>query len=565
MNEEYKGVNLLELMFRLKSLNKIGIALSSEKDDTRLLELILEEAKSISFADGGTLFTRTDDDRLEFQIMMTDSINFYKGGSSGEPIPYRSLPIYNTKGQPNINTVAVCAALTGETINLPDAYEDTRFELSGTVMFDRKMNYRSKSFLAVPLKNHDGEVLGVLQLINAINPKTGEITTFSHFDQELVESLASQAAVALSNQRLLEGQRRLFEGFIKLIAKAIDDKSKYTSGHCQRVPVLTMMLADAAAKIQTGPLKNFSMDKEKRYELNVAGMLHDCGKITVPEYVIDKETKLHTMHDRISEIDTRFEVLKRDTEITLLQEKVETLLLGEKVEPDIVRAELAQQIKSAHDMLNEERDFLRKANVGGEFMKEEAQDRVRLISEKHRWINPEDELIPLLTEEEIYNLTIPKGTLTKEERTVINRHIDTTIAMLESLPYPKNLQSVPEYAGGHHECMDGRGYPKGLTRDQLSIPARVMGIADIFEALTAQDRPYKKPMSLSVALTILGKMKLDNHIDPDLFDVFIHEKVYLKYAYRYLSPDQIDMDEESVKTIPGYNPLPEEDMDETST
>ncbi len=520
---------------RLKTLLNVGIALSAEKDGTRLLEMILQESKRIAFADGGTLYTRTEDNHLKFEIMLNDTLKLHTGGTSGAPVILPALPLYNNQGEPNLDMVAVCAAVRGKTINIPDAYTNTEFEFSGTRAFDKQTGYRSQSFLTVPMKDHEGEVIGVLQLINALHPVTQKIGIFGTCEQELVESLASQAAVALVNQRLIEDQRRLFEALIQLIATAIDDKSPYTGGHCRRVPELTLMLADAAANTQTGPLKDFTLTEEDRYELKVAGWLHDCGKITTPEYIIDKSTKLETLFDRIEMIDTRFEVLKRDAEIAMLREQLAAQARGETVDVKAMAAQLAQDMAQ----LDEDREFLHRCNVGGEYMSYALRERVLRIAQ-HRWVTPEGKEDYLLSEEEVSNLNISRGTLTPEERKIINSHIDVTINMLEALPYPKFLQHVPEYAGGHHEHVDGTGYPKGLTGEQMSIPAKVMGIADIFEALTAKDRPYKKPMHLSQALTILERMKEDKHIDPDLFDVFIREKVYLQYAKVFLTPEQID-------------------------
>jgi HD-GYP domain-containing protein (c-di-GMP phosphodiesterase class II) len=537
----------IDLLSRLKALNNIGVALSAEKDGTQLQEMILKEAKKIAFADGGTLYIRTEDNQLKFEIMLTDSLNIHRGGTSASTVnDMPLLPMYKPNGEPNLGIVAVYAAVHGQTINIPDAYSNTEFEFSGMRKFDQEMKYHSKSFLTVPMKDHDGEIIGVLQLINAKNPVTGEITVFGSLEQELVESLASQAAVALANQSLLEKQRLLFEGFIKLIAKALDEKSPYNGEHCRRVPELTIMLADAASKIDIGPLKDFKMTEVDFYELKVAGLLHDCGKITTPEYVIDKATKLQTIFDRIDLIDTRFEVLKRDAEIALLREQ-----LGEKLDSQALETKLAEKVK----ILNQESKFLHQCNRGGEFMSDELKQQVSAIS-KRRWKSTIGGQViekNFLSNNEVYNLQIAKGTLTTEEREIINNHIDATINMLEALPYPKYLQHVPEYAGGHHERMDGKGYPKGLKREQMSIPARMMGIADVFEALTAGNRPYKSAMPLPIALNILGKLKEDNHIDPDLFDVFIQQKVYLRYAERFLIPEQIQ--EVDLSKLPGYNPL----------
>jgi len=307
------------------------------------------------------------------------------------------------------------------------------------------------------------------------------------------------------------------------------------------VPELTLMLADAAQAMESGPLKKFSMSEEDRYELRIAGWLHDCGKVTTPEYVMDKSLKLETIYDRMGLVRIRFEVLKRDLKL-----KLQEACLNGTLEP----AEMEQQYRQQVQQLDSDCEFLVRCNTGGEHMSEEDQARVRQIS-AYRWSNADGEEQPVLSDEEVLNLTIERGTLNSDERHIINHHIVATIAMLESLPYPKHLKRVPEFAGGHHECMDGSGYPRGLTREQMSVQARVMGIADVFEALTAADRPYKKPMKLSKALNILGHMCTGNKIDPDLFQVFIDQKVYMKYAEIYLDPDQIDAVDPA--SIPGYH------------
>jgi HD-GYP domain-containing protein (c-di-GMP phosphodiesterase class II) len=439
--------------------------------------------------------------------------------------------------------VAAHAALTGKTVNIADAYTADGFDFSGTRAFDSKTGYRSKSFLTVPMRNHEGEPIGVLQLLNAQDPRTGEIVAFSASDQRLAESLASQAAVALTNRMLINQLEELFESFINLINSAIDEKSPYTGGHCQRVPVLTMLLAEAVNETRQGPLSDFHMSDKDRYELKIAGLLHDCGKVTTPVHVVDKATKLETIYDRVHLIDTRFEVLKRDAEIESLKKRAGLGLM-----------EMAEEEKRLRDRLrqyDEDRRFLHACNIGGERMKDEDIATVKRIA-AYRWRDVSGHEAEFLTADEVKNLTIRAGTLTDDERKVINHHIVATIRMLEALPWPKHLTKVPEYAGGHHERMDGKGYPKGLKRDEMSVQARCMGIADIFEALTAKDRPYKKGKTLSESLEILGRMKEGNHIDPDLFDVFVRRKVYRRYAEKFLDKEQIDEVDES--KIPGYQP-----------
>jgi HD-GYP domain-containing protein (c-di-GMP phosphodiesterase class II) len=526
-----------DLLLRLEQLNEIGTALSRERDISRLLESILVAAKTISHADGGTLYRVTDDlQALRFEILRTDSLHIAMGGTSGNTIDFPNLPLYDASGRHNDSLVAAYAALNNQTVNIKDAYTEPDFDFSGTRQFDERTGYRSQSFLAVPMRDHEGDLIGVLQLINATDPATGEVRAFSGADQSLAESLASQAAIAITNRKLMTQLEALFESFISLINLAIDEKSHYTGGHCQRVPALTMMLAEAVNASTTGPLATFSMDDRDRYELKIAGLLHDCGKVTTPVHVVDKATKLQTLFDRIQLVDTRFEVLKRDLEIAALRAQ----LAQREVRNAPAEAAVMAQARAAMAALDEDRNFLRAANLGAEYMQEADVQRVRAIGTNNTWRNTDGLETDFLSADEIENLSIRGGTLTAAERDVINYHIVATIKMLEQLPWPKHLKNVPEYAGGHHERMDGKGYPKGLTRDQMSVQARVMGIADIFEALTARDRPYKQGMKLSQAMGIMHKFRMGGHIDPDLFDVFVNERVYLRYAEQFLDPWQID-------------------------
>ncbi|MBK9594078.1 MAG: GAF domain-containing protein [Rhodocyclales bacterium] len=536
-----------DLFDRFEQLNEIGAALSHERDLNRLLETILVAAKNITHADGGTLYRVTEDERsLRFEIVRTDSLKIAMGGTSGNPIPFPLLPLRTESGEENNSMVAAYAAIHQKTVNIADAYQAEGFDFSGTRKFDERTGYRSQSFLTVPMKNHENAVIGVLQLLNSIDPDSGKVTPFSAADQRLAESLASQAAIALTNRQLISQLEVLFESFIQLINVAIDEKSPYTGGHCERVPVLTMMLAEAVNETKQGPLADFSMTDKDRYELKIAGLLHDCGKVTTPVHVVDKATKLQTLFDRIHLVDTRFEVLKRDAQIAMLKAKLALR------DPHDAHAEAALDEDLARHLhqIESDREFLRQSNVGSELMTPEDQERVKRIGTGYRWIGVDGKSANFLSDDELENLNIRAGTLTQKERETINYHIVATIKMLEQLPWPKHLKNVPEYAGGHHERMDGKGYPKGLSREQMSVQARVMGIADIFEALTARDRPYKRGKTLSESLQILGKFRLGGHIDPDLFDVFVREKVYLKYAEKFLDPEQIDEVDES--KIPGY-------------
>ena len=522
------------LYTRLEQLNDIGTSLSGEHDIDCLLEKILLAVKGITHADGGTLYTLAPDGRyLNFRIVRTDSLGIAYGGQGRAPLPghFKDLPLYLDDGQPNAHMVAAHVALSGETANIPDAYEEERFDFSGTRRFDAATGYRSTSFLTVPMKNHEGEVIGVLQLLNAVDPDTRVVRAFTPGDQRLAESLGSQAAVALTNRQLIAQLETLFESFVQLIDTAIDEKSPYTGGHCARVPELTMLLAEAVNRTTEGPLAGFSLTDKDRYELRIAALLHDCGKITTPVHVVYKATKLETIFDRVELVAARFAALKAQAQAEMWR----AVAGGE--------AEVAarERCEALCRQMDEDLAFVRQANRGSERMDDAAVERVREMATRYRWMDAQGTEQPLLSDNEVENLSIRAGTLTAAEREVINHHIVATIQMLEKLPWPKHLARVPEYAGGHHERMDGKGYPKGLKRDEMSLQARMMGIADIFEALTASDRPYKAPMRLSQALKIMQNFKDNGHIDPDLYDVFVAEQVPQKYAQKFLAESQRDL------------------------
>ena len=564
----------------------IGIALSAERNHDRLMEMILLEAKSLCNADGGTLYLRTAEDTLKFEIMRNDSLDIAMGGTTGKEINFPALDMFDTKsGEPNHKNVATHVALTGQSVNVGDAYRTKRFDFSGTKKFDKGIGYRSRSFFTAPMKNHDGDVIGVLQLLNAQDTETGEVVPFSPDLEPIVVALTSQAAVALDNQNLIAAQKELLDAFIELIASAIDAKSPYTGGHCQRVPELTKMLVRAACESEEAPFNGFDLTEDEWYELHIAAWLHDCGKVTTPEYVVDKATKLETIYDRIHEVRTRFEVLKRDAEIEYLKAR-----LDGKGQP----AKLKKDFDERLAQIDDDFEFIAECNMGGEFMADDRVERVKRIAAM-KWQRTLDDRAGLSHDEmermertpkkklpvteyvladkvehvierhardlidddnefgfklnmpedkynlgEVYNLCIGRGTLTPEERFKINDHMVQTIIMLEQLPFPKHLKRVPEYAGGHHETLIGTGYPRRLSKEDMSIPARAMAIADIFEALTAADRPYKKAKTLSESVRIMSFMKKDQHIDPDLFALFLNNGVFTEYAEKFLLPEQID-------------------------
>ncbi len=524
---------------RLELLLRVGVALSAETDTGRLLELILLEAKELTRADGGTLYLRQDEEHLCFAIMRTDSLGIALGGTTGQPITLPSIPLRDPEtGAPNHRHIASSAALRKQSINIPDAYDTTRFDFSGTKAFDAQSGYRSVSFLTIPMLDAEGRVVGVLQLINARHPETQEVIAFDDLDQQTVEVLASQAGVSLQNKLLRDAQRDLLESFIRMIASAIDAKSGYTGGHCERVPLIAEMLARAACAAKTGPFADFQLSELEWYELHIGAWLHDCGKVVTPVHVMDKSKKLETIFDRIETVKTRVEVLKRDAKLAAYERE----RAGQA--PESVAAELERELLALDDDLA----FLTATNFGGELLPRAGQERVRKIAE--RTLELGGERVSLLDAEEVRNLSVSRGTLTDEERLVINAHMVHTVNILNALPFPPQLSRVPEYATGHHEKMDGTGYPRGIFAGDLSVPARIMAVADVFEALTAVDRPYKQPKKLSEVMSIMGRMKEQHHLDPEVFDLFVSSGTYRTYAEQYLPPELVDaVDEQKLLAI----------------
>lgn len=517
----------------IKKLTRIGVALSAEKNIGRLFEMIVDEAREFTHADGGTLYIMSDDEQeLRFAIVQNDTLNIRMGGTSGE-IAWKPVSLKNPDGSPNHSNVSAYAAISGDVVNIPDVYDAEGFNFEGTRKFDATTGYRSKSMLVVPMRNHEQDIIGVLQLLNAMDMVSNESIPFSDESQEMTESLTSQAAVALTNNRLIQDLENLLESFITSIATAIDEKSPYTGGHVRRVAELTMTIVKKINKSKEGFYADVFFNEDQMREIRIAAWLHDVGKITTPEYVVDKSTKLETICDRIELLKTRFEVLKRDREIELLRAGI--------VAGNIpVRQGTNGNDENFNKMLEDDLNFLIMANVGSEFMGGEKIERLKNIAQR-RWTVDGKEA-SILTDNEISNLSIQRGTLTDDERDIINNHATVTYKMLSQLPFPKKLRNVSQYAAAHHEKPNGSGYPLGLKGDQLSLQSRILGLADVFEALTAKDRPYKKGKTLSEVLKIMGFMVKDEHIDGELYDFFIKERIHMEYARDELAPQQIDID-----------------------
>ncbi|NPU84620.1 MAG: GAF domain-containing protein [Syntrophaceae bacterium] len=558
---------------KLASLVENGILLSREHNRQALLRHILLNGRQLCNCDAGTMYLKTERGTMAFALRTKD-----------DTLPSFEIPLRDpATGSLNEQYVSVYAAVHDETVVIDDVYSETQFDMSGSHRFDEETGYRTISMLTVPMSPREGEVIGVLQFMNALNPDTGEVIPFPRELVGFVEALASQSAVALENHNLLQAQRVLMDSLIRLVAGAIDAKSPYTGGHCERMPELAIMLAEEASRVTEGPLAGFVFRSEEEWrEFRIGAWLHDCGKVTTPEYVVDKATKLETIYNRIHEIRMRFEVLLRDAEIDCLK------AIQSGVDPEAA----VREFRERRAGLIDDFAFVAECNIGGEFMDPERIVRIKRIAGR-TWLRHFDDRLGLSEEElrrhegmpapelpavetllsdkpchiiprsdrrifdpkygfkvqvpknlynfgEIINLCVERGTLSEEERFKITEHIIQTIAMLDALPFPRELRRVPEYAGAHHETLTGSGYPRRLTESDLSVPSRIMAIADIFEALTASDRPYKKAKMLSESIRILSFFKKDRHIDSALFDLFLRSGVYLRYAKRFLKPEQID-------------------------
>ncbi|MFC1523160.1 HD domain-containing phosphohydrolase [Thermodesulfobacteriota bacterium] len=517
-------------MSHIHELVKIGLALSAEKHLERLLEMIVNEARRFANADGSTLYIKREkEDLLDFEIIQNDTLNVRMGGAKGK-ITWPSVPLKHPDGTDNYQNVSAYCALKGEAINIPDVYDAEGFDFQGTKDFDAQTGYRSKSMLVIPMRDHEDTVIGVLQLLNVVDQATGEVISFPPDEIEIITSLASQAAIAVTNVRLIKGLEELLNGFVRTIADAIDEKSPYTAGHIQRVAELSEKIALQIHGSGKGDFQDIQFNEDEMAELRMAAWMHDVGKITTPEYVVDKATKLETIFDRIEIVRHRIEILKRDIEIRHLKEA----LAGHKHDD-------AEVNRSLHDeflQLDETLEFLERVNIGGEFLDDQSLERLEEISRYSLQVAGEQR--PLINDDEVRNLSIRKGTLTSKEREVINNHVSMSIRMLEELPFPKKLRNVPLYAGMHHEKLDGSGYPRGLMEDDIPMQARLLAVADVFEALTAADRPYKEGKKLSESMRILGFMVKDRHLDGEILNLMVESGMVKEYARTILAERQQD-------------------------
>lgn len=553
LNDVVMRVNTLaeEQLEQIKRLSKIGLALSQQKDSGRIFDLIIEEALIFTNADAATIYSVSDTKKfLNFEIMQTKSKNYKAGGPFGT-IDLPAVPLYNPDDSANLSNLASCVFHTKEIFNFSDCYEQTRFDLKGTKIWDKAHGYRSKSMLAIPLKNHEEEVLGVIQIINALDPKTSEIISFKKEAIIMVQSLASQAAITLTNRELIRSLQTLFNNFIRAIALAIDRKSKDTGGHIARVAVISKLIANGINESKEGLYKDFSFTENELDELEVASWLHDVGKIATPDVIMNKSKKLERVLDGCDLIKLRSQIAQSLLgNPDYLETAFETELNFDYLLTNPKSREEYRQL--INEQLKQDLEFLVKVNSGSELLSEDKIENIDRIS-KFIYIL-EGEQKRLFEDNDCSNLKIKRGTLNSEERKIMNDHVKYTYEILNQLTYPKSHKNVTLYASSHHEKLDGSGQPWGLKGEQLPLQSRILAIADIFEALTASDRPYKKGNKLSEAMNILTKMVRAGHIDRELLIFLITSGIYKEYAVEYVKTIQIDeVDEEQILAKLNYN------------
>jgi len=562
-SSDFLSHNAEHLVKLIDMIAKLGVMTSSGDELDGVMELILKSAKELSNADGGTLYIMSEDGtRLQFSIMLNDSLDIYDGGLSPRPITLPPLMLNDANtGEPNYKNIATYCALKKEVVNIADAYNAPDFDFTGTFDFDKITHYHSTSFLTIPLLSNECKVLAVVQLINARDRENNTIP-FDNETQLVVHTLCAIAGLMMENQRLRLSNNQMMESFIRIVAQAIDSKSPYDGMHCQRVPSLVTKIASALCFDGYDEFRGFTLSDDEWYMLHLASWLHDMGKITTPEYLMDKATKLETVYNRIHEIRARFEILRRDAHIEYLQKRLkneesqEELLkeFEQKVAKLVSDFEFIASLNTGEKPVSAE-DLRRLEEIAGITYKRtfdkklglsyEERDRAGKIIpnppvDEYLLDDKPEQIFKQYNRGELYNLSIPRGTLTKEEKRKIDDHVITTVQMLDMMHFPDRLTDVKEYASNHHERMDGSGFPLGLKGDEMSIPARILAIADTFEALTAYDKPYRVPKKLSEALAEMADMVSAGKFDKNIFNAFVKSKVYEEYAEQYMHPDQID-------------------------
>jgi HD-GYP domain-containing protein (c-di-GMP phosphodiesterase class II) len=497
------------LQAQIARLNQIGIALSSEHNLNKLLELIVTEARRFTVADGGSLYIK-EGEKLNFLVAQTESLE-----AKTQQKSFKSFYVPLTK-----ESISGYVATTGKTLNLADVYHiPPTVEYRFNKEFDRRMGYRSKSMLTVPMRDHNDEIIGVLQLVNSLDLE-GRVVPFRKEYEALILSLASQAAVAIRNAKLIEDIKSLFRSLVRYSAKAIDSRSPHTAGHSGRVAKFSLRIAQAINEETEGVFANIKFTPEQLEELRMAGWLHDIGKIGVKEAVLEKGTKLND--DQMETLNERFALIRASLQLEHCRQKA--ALLQNHGEANDASAEADRKLAAELEIVDQDLEFLRRINIP-EVMQQGDVDRLRAIAEKS-FVDPNGEMRYYLTSHEYENLAVLRGNLTASERKEVQRHVEYTMEILRKIPFTKDLENIPTIAAAHHEMLDGSGYPQGLKGDDIPLQARIMCISDIYDALSSKDRPYKKAMPLEKTIAILQEEAKRGKLDSSLIELFVRRKLY---------------------------------------
>lgn len=519
-----------EQLKHIQQLTKIGESLSSETDLDKIFDMILDEGVAFTKADGATIYKVNDDaTALEFEIIYNGTMQMRQGGSHG-PVNWKPVPLYDKHGNPELSHIVTAVYHKKKGLCFDDVYQTKEYDISGTISFDKSSNYRCESMLTLPLKDHEDTVLGVIQFINPLD-ENGKVSSFTDEHRAMLSSLASQAAIALSNRKLIESLENLLMEFMRSIASAIERKSKYSSDHITKVALLTDMIAKKINETDRGHFADVHFSANELKEISMAGWMHDVGKIITPEFVMDKSTKLERIMDGVELVIARINNIK-----TLL--KYLRLKLSETEYQSFVKEHFPIQVQDPESYMEEASHFIQKLNVGGEFVLDEDIARMREVASID--FEYDSQHYYILDETDQKNLSILRGTLNDEELKIMRSHVSVSWEMLSQLSFPKKYQNVALYASQHHEALNGKGYPRGLKNGQLPLQSRMIAVADIFEALTAADRPYKTPKTLAESLNIMANMVKYGHLDADLVDFFLDSGLYLEFAKAKMKPDQID-------------------------
>ncbi len=556
-------ISKLESRRKLELVTRSGVIFTRERNISNILETTLNTARNLTNSDGGTIYILEEinaENPIDPGEIASRNLNFValqnetmKTNLKGGDIDMPPVPL-EIDDKPNLSNVSAYCANTGKLLNFDDVYDADGFDFKGTRSYDAANGYRSQSMLVIPLEDHENSIIGVLQLINR-RMSDGSIGGFTPEDIELVQSVSFPAAASITQQRMINEQVNLFNAFVTMLAQGLGEKSPHTYNHIRRVAALGEAISASLSNWNEGIYADVKYNDDEMAEIKLAGWMHDIGKITTPEHIVSKQVKLQFVMDRFEMIVQRCSSKMKDYKIEMLEKQLSATAAGATAtELASLSAECAEKISKLETQL----EALFKANRGSEAMPAEQIALVEDLASQTVDAFYETEVVidhgfpllkrftasrhaaPLIDDWEKSNLLIKRGTLSDDERAQIKLHADRSWRWLMELPFPRKQKRLPLYAGAHHEHLNGTGYPNGISGKDMPMQSRILAIADIYEALVANDRPYKQPMALSQAMNILGDMVKRGNLDGELMKIFLKSGDYLNFAEEHLSPEQID-------------------------